>query len=152
MLVSCGTAAYYKEQRPWASSAFVWLDKAYPLGHPPSPPLFFCLSMSNYLSVSPALTGRKVLTANPQWWLGAVWGRGKALTSVTAFSAACYKSVTPDKMGTWIRHGTKRPLRGKRSVCVFMCMSILQLLELWVHVFRWTFFSLCFIFQPFVIR
>lgn len=115
----------------------------------PPQPLSPCLSMSNYVSVSPALTGRKVLTANPQWWLGAVWGRGKALTSVTAFSAACYKSVTPDKMGTWIRHGTERP---PPCACLCACLSGSYL----SYVCRCSdglfFLSLFSIFQPFVIR
>lgn len=66
------------------------------------PPLSFSLSpaVSQYHSVSLTLTGRVVLMANPQRWLGAVWGRGKALTSVTVFSTARYKSVTPEKTGT----------------------------------------------------
>lgn len=58
------------------------------------------LSLSQSLSVPLALTGRVVLMANPRRCLGPVWGRGKALTSVTVFSTARYKSVTPEKTGT----------------------------------------------------
>lgn len=64
---------------------------------PPPPPHF---SVYESHSVSLALTGRAVLMANPQRWLGAVWGRSKALTSVTVFSTARYKSVMPKKAGT----------------------------------------------------
>lgn len=123
MLASCGTAVHYNRRRPRASSASVWLDRTNPQGHP--------LSLSLHVSVSLTLTGRVVLMDNPQWWLGAVWGRGKTPTSVRAFSAACYKSVTPEKVGTWIRHGDERPVLGNSISCVFVCMYKKQLVELW---------------------
>lgn len=63
--------------------------------------------------------------------VGADWGRGEALTSVTASSAARYKSVTQKTMATWIRHGAARPSRGgEHGSCVDMCNK--RLVELWV--------------------
>lgn len=93
MLATRGTAMHYGGRRPRASSATMWLDRA-------SPPGF----VSHSASLTP--TGRAVLMADPQRWLGFVWGRSKALTSVT-FSTARYKSVTPEKTGTWIRQGLR---------------------------------------------
>lgn len=70
--------------------------------------------------------------AKPQRWLGAVWGRGKALTSVTMFSAARYKSVTLEKTGTWIRHGAQRPVIGKTYVlCSCVCITGGSLSYVW---------------------
>lgn len=128
MLVTCGTPMYYKGRRPKASSTSVWLNRTSPLGHP-SPPHF---SVYESHSVSLALTGRAVLMANPQRWLGAVWGRSKALTSVTVFSTARYKSVTPKKAGTWIRHGTEKPVVGKTYVACSWASYYRQLVGLCV--------------------
>lgn len=92
------------------------------------------LSLSMYLSlthVSLTPTGRVVLMANPQQWFGVVWGRGKALTSVT-FSTARYKSVTPEKTGTWIRQGAGRPVIRKTYVaCLCVCLTGRSLSYVW---------------------
>lgn len=125
MPVICWTGMHYNKQRPRASSASIWLDRTSPLGR-----LTLSLQVSQSHSVFLTLTGRVVLMTSPQWWLGAVWDLGKALTSVTVFSAARCKSVTSEKTGTWI--SVERPVMGKTYiVCSCVCIASTPLTYVW---------------------